>query len=728
MAKAIGSARRDVYSVVVYVVLSVKASSPMPRSRSSPPTFDRSRLPQQTIKGTKNSFPELSAQSAQSTAVQRDPPGLGNKAPTPRTSKGSKAASSEDDDSQHGEWLQPRTRSGKKAARKARNPAQTTPPFPVAEAAEGDSPLNVPHEDVVVIEDSPVRRDRSPSPVQSEHDDDEEEEHEEERLRAIEEELQRREANRAKRTPKSVKNQRPKVREDYPPRSAFNSVPDHVIIDQAKKRTLSFASNAAQAKSPASIEQQKVKRQRESLSDGSVCESEGIEQGCKLPPSFNDNKSDDPDSDSSSHKSRLVYRKVTHKKAPSKQNKSDSNEQQQTSGNEPVKNHSLDEFEAILSVHASETDGSCLFDSLSSCLGYILEHHPSSFNLSRFPLSRFVLRDMVNRHTLRNALVDHIKAVSNEVMVNLGDLTPRQAVLRDYVDGEIPLHDPEWYELLCAQTPAPLIPSLPQSQYIANFDQYVEAMRKPRANGDEIMIAMFCNLFNLRVLVAEVTAATAALVQPNSDLMPARVSLDILPDLPLSSDFTCTLILCEGHYNWAHLTSGECNDAPSHCLMREATSVVCYPNRPVDYVDMDPDFFTPVRAELMQRHKLSNRRSAVKQCLVDEHDAISSEAELTISTFERLGGIASMNTLPELLHLHSATTYKPTNDNSQAPLQFTPGGTRFLSTSSIRPPPSKLVKANDLKRASSSPPLAAAKKSSTEPVAETENPRHATLE
>jgi hypothetical protein len=77
---------------------------------------------------------------------------------------------------------------------------------------------------------------------------------------------------------------------------------------------------------------------------------------------------------------------------------------------------------------------------------------------------------MVNRHTLRNALVDHIKAVSNEVMTNLGNLTPRQAVLRDYVDGEIPLHDPEWYELLCAQTPAPLIPSLPQSQYIANFE------------------------------------------------------------------------------------------------------------------------------------------------------------------------------------------------------------------------------------------------------------------
>ena len=113
MAKASGSANRGIYSVVVYVVLSVKASSPMPRSRSGSFSSDLPPLPQ-TKSGTNNSFPELPAQSAQSTAVQGVPPGLGNKAPTSRTPKSSKAASSEDDDFQQGEWLKPRTRNGKK--------------------------------------------------------------------------------------------------------------------------------------------------------------------------------------------------------------------------------------------------------------------------------------------------------------------------------------------------------------------------------------------------------------------------------------------------------------------------------------------------------------------------------------------------------------------------------------------------------------------------------------
>jgi hypothetical protein len=598
----------------------------------------------------------------------------------------------------------------------------------VAEAAEGDSLHDASRGEVIVIEDSPARRNRSPSSAQGEHDDGEEEELD-------------RGPKRAKRTTKSVKNQRPKVREDYPTRSAFDSIPDHVELDLTKKRSLGFASNAAKAKSSASVKQGKIKHQRkkgiapnsgesdhESSSGQSGNESEAVEQGCAMPPNFNADKSDDPDSDSSARKSRLVYNKVVHKAPPSKQSKSNNDEQKQNSSPAPVKNHALDEFETILSVHASEIDGSCLFDSLSSCLGYILEHHPSSFNFSRFPLSRYTIRTLCDRQILRNALCDHVKTFSNDVMENLGNLTPRAAVLRDYVDKGTPLYDPEWYELLCAQTPAPLIPSLPRAQTIASLDQYVEAMRKPRANGDEIMIAAFCNLLNLRVLVSEVTAATAALVQPNSDLMPARVSLDILPALPLSSDFTCTLILSDGHYDWSHLTSGECNDPSSHCVMRAATSVVCYPNRPVSYVDMDPDYFTPVCAELTQSHKLLNRRTTVKRCLIEEHDAIPSEAELTITTFERLGGIASMTTLPELLHLHAATTYKPTDDGAQASLQFTPGGTRFLSSSSVRPSPSKLVKANNFKRANGSPPRTPANMPSTGQAAEAENPKHAALD
>jgi hypothetical protein len=85
----------------------------------------------------------------------------------------------------------------------------------------------------------------------------------------------------------------------------------------------------------------------------------------------------------------------------------------------------------------------------------------------------------------------------------------------------------------------------------------------------------------------------------------------------------------------------------------------------------------------------------------DGRGAVPTEAELTVSTFEKLGGIASMSTLPELLHLHKATTYKPEADDAQANRDSSQADTTTRVNAVKRPSPSRHVQLNALKRAAS---------------------------
>ncbi len=212
--------------------------------------------------------------------------------------------------------------------------------------------------------------------------------------------------------------------------------------------------------------------------------------------------------------------------------------------------------------------------------------------------------------TLRNALVDHLVRELNVPHENLGGLTPTEAIIRDYIEGEQPLHD-----LKCSQTVSSMTHLLPQHQVIITVQQCIEAMRRPFAHGDEIMLAMFCEIFNLRVVVAELTEKSCAEKLSYEHHVLAQVSMDVLPQASLSSDFTVTLILAGKHYDWAHLG----NDPAAHCTMGPATHVVCYITTPIVYCDQDPNFFTPVCSELIRTDTRRNRRSEVMTCLVHEH-------------------------------------------------------------------------------------------------------------
>lgn len=571
----------------------------MPRSRSSPPASNR------TFSGTKNSFPGPTAQSDLQTAEQTSSTELGNAHDLPPV------APEAGDDQSEGVWIEPsRTRSGRKSSTGPREPRQDSQQsvksrkisFPKDFALDEDEADEAQTEVVNVADSSsdfetPPARKRSKLPRKAKDS---------KAFKRPHDTLPYPEANQFVRAVPDV--------------GARGALPDYAEFGSAKPKTLkSLAMKMASKSKPTIHDTLKSKRCVKSDEEEQV-------QGCAPPPRLNDASSDDSDGDRQIKSRKQAPRRLV----------------------KPA--HSLQHV-VRLSVHQSADDGSCEFDSLSSSLCYLLEHHPNSFNFGRFPQSRKTIQAFFDHRVLRNALVDHLLLVADSEFDNLGGLTPRDAIKRDYIDDQQLLHDPEWAE----RTGNP--PGT--HQQIHSFQQYTAAMRQPCANGDEIMLAMFCDLFNLRVIVAEITAASSSEQQESDEFILATISLDITPALPLSSDFTVILILSSLHYDWAHLSSGSCSDPTSHCRMGSARQVICHTNSPVEQVDRNPDYYTPVCQELLLGHHKNLRRAAVRSCLVDEHNAIPSEADLTINTFERLGGISSMHTLPELLHLHSATTYKP---------------------------------------------------------------------
>jgi hypothetical protein len=529
----------------------------------------------------------------------------------------------DDEDFSAGEWLKPRTRSGK-AQRKSRELASTSPKHrsaKISKATLKKKPATDAEKTVVGSIDVVVIGDTSDSSSAEQK-----------------QSLKKLKEPSASKLSSQVELY-PEIEVPLSPLSDGVStlLPDFTEFDPAKKRTVGFIVEQLSQQSASS--ELKPMRKRKN--------KEEAVQGCAPPPHFNDSSSSD-DSD----EGRRILKscdKLKSSHLPVGKKACTDVEQRAHQTAKKIKPSDLLEYEVKLSVHQASDDGSCCFDSLSSSLGYILAHHPSSFNFSRFPQSRKVIEAMCDKQALRKALVGHMLLHADEPFDNLGGFTPTETVLRDYVEAQQPLHDPEWLERASLQSAIPLTNHV---QRIHSFAHYAEAMSQPCANGDELMVAMFCDLFNLRVIIVELTDVTSSVAMQDDNFILSRVSLDITPRLPLSSDFTVTLVLSSNHYDWAHLSNGLCDDSESHCKMGKATEIVCYTSTPVVYVDADPDFYTPVSHSLIRNHTRENKRTIVKQCLVDEHDVTPHDAELSINTFEKLGGIASMTTLPELLHLH----------------------------------------------------------------------------
>jgi hypothetical protein len=361
-----------------------------------------------------------------------------------------------DEDLSDGVWEKPaRTRSGKSTAR-PREPRQDSSRSSVAKARKTSFPkdfaLDAVEDDVPASEDVVVIDDSGDSSGSN-------------NLKP----KKRAKLSRAAKITADVSASTSR-KEPYPSKKEFVSVahpphpiPDFCEFDPAKKRTVNFI---AGYKKTSGRDKVKLDSKSDSGSD-----SEEAVQGCALPPNLGDKSGDDSDSGAgggADAKSRGPNRPPTRFPTPKVPAQKQPNAPK-TQQKKPVKPSDSLQYQCKLSVHAAEIDGSCLFDSLSASLGYLLEHHPSSYNFSRFPQSRRVISSFCDRHILRKALVDHTVLNADKPFESLGGLTPAEAVKRDYIDGKQPLHDPEWYEKICQQTPAHMIRFLSSHQQINSF-------------------------------------------------------------------------------------------------------------------------------------------------------------------------------------------------------------------------------------------------------------------
>jgi len=197
--------------------------------------------------------------------------------------------------------------------------------------------------------------------------------------------------------------------------------------------------------------------------------------------------------------------------------------------------------EQMFHKHATEIDGSCLFDALYCSL-------KTREDLSgwQYPLCR-----LDSRRQLRDDLCNTVAAERR--VPQLGDgLTPEQAVMMDYISTETPLRDPAYEaEALRRGEANPL-------QLVNTFDEYIQAMRSPTASGDEIMIAACARKFKVRIVVLGRRSRLDDCVcrwHVQGDYHPPLVPLDryiILIHLP-------------GHFEWAHPASFNCPDYGCGC-------------------------------------------------------------------------------------------------------------------------------------------------------------------
>ena len=95
---------------------------------------------------------------------------------------------------------------------------------------------------------------------------------------------------------------------------------------------------------------------------------------------------------------------------------------------------------------------------------------------------------------LRSMICDHLSGPFADVpLACLQDQSPRQSAIMDYVEHGYPLCDADW------RPPA----SNPKQacQTIRSFADYIAAMRKKGASGDEICLAASADLLGLRHII-----------------------------------------------------------------------------------------------------------------------------------------------------------------------------------------------------------------------------------
>lgn len=168
----------------------------------------------------------------------------------------------------------------------------------------------------------------------------------------------------------------------------------------------------------------------------------------------------------------------------------------------------------------SSVNGSCLFDSISYGLSHILKHDISAFGACSSRSASEGIQALTDPAILRSLICDHLEGPFADMPLEcLHGQSPRRAVLEDYVAHGYPLVDAEW-------TPPATDPKQPY-QTVRNYKEYIAAMRKRSASGDEICLAASADLLGLRHIVFDTRTQTTL---GATDERAVDLSLDLIPE------------------------------------------------------------------------------------------------------------------------------------------------------------------------------------------------------
>jgi hypothetical protein len=175
-----------------------------------------------------------------------------------------------------------------------------------------------------------------------------------------------------------------------------------------------------------------------------------------------------------------------------------------------------------IKVHDVPPDGSCCPTALLKCLRHLYTEDAT------FP---FPPPD--DEQHLRDALMDYIEQNEHISCSTQSSLSFRSGIVSEYVQNRRELRDSAYYREAVESNADP-------HQYVFSFAQYLAAMRRPTAYGDEFMIAASAMKYSIDIIVAREDGSSAQCFQ--SPTSTHRIYLTQAHD----------------HYKWAHLTGANC--------------------------------------------------------------------------------------------------------------------------------------------------------------------------
>jgi hypothetical protein len=374
-----------------------------------------------------------------------------------------------------------------------------------------------------------------------------------------------------------------------------------------------------------------------------------------------------------------------------------------------------EQHQVLLKVRPSAVDGSCLFDSLARGLAHILKTDAAAFGAHMSRSDKEAIHAMTDPAIMREMICDHLSGpFSCAPLSCLNGLSPRLSVTADYIEQGFPLFDADWVAPSDAH-PAPV------AQTISTYGDYIKAMRKKGAFGDEICLAACADLLSLRLIVFDTRGFSSTATQerivalsldyhPDFALNPEQTQLRLVPPppgslRPLSSRMPLFLLRNGCHFDWMHCESDSWNEPEDSSLevlvVATHTPVVELLNprgflgstepRALQHSATPDTLLRPLPCPLIVRAETARRRKReVRNFLVQEHAVPPELADAAIGVFETQLGMDHAKRNVKMRDLESLLKIASSLDKDLDPLAI-PHQERN-STSNVERPAKSLSK------------------------------------